>query len=119
MKKITMKVGMLAKELGYRDGSNRWTYYSKQYGAWYSTNVDGGIAKNEKTFQQCTQSELQAWLRKKGIDVYTIPTTYDGDKTYSAVLHTADEMKYVKTGVKSYEKAIELGLFEGLKKLKK
>jgi protein tyrosine phosphatase (PTP) superfamily phosphohydrolase (DUF442 family) len=84
----------------------------------YSTNTRGGISGKEKTFKQPTQTELQSWLRKKGIDVYAIPTTYEGDKTYAAVLHTADKMEYVKTGVKSYEKAIELGLFEGLKLLK-
>jgi protein tyrosine phosphatase (PTP) superfamily phosphohydrolase (DUF442 family) len=84
----------------------------------YSTNTRGGISGKEKTFKQPNQTELQAWLRKKGIDVYAIPTTYEGDKTYAAVLHTADKMEYVKTGVKSYEKAIELGLFEGLKLLK-
>jgi hypothetical protein len=34
------------------------------------------------------------------------------------VLHTGDKMEYVKTGVKSYEKAIELGLKDALLILK-
>jgi hypothetical protein len=117
MKKVLIKTGMLATELGYRNNNDMWVFKSEG-GALYYTNTRYGISGNEKTFQQPSQSELQAWLRKKGIDVYAIPTTYEGDKTYVAVLHTADKMEYVKTGVKTYEKSIELGLFEGLKLLK-
>ena len=112
-----MKVGMLAKECGYRDGSNRWTYYSKEYGTWYSTNVDGGISKNEKTFQQCTQTELQTWLRKKGIEVYVTPvySDYDVIGYYPLVKWIGDYTFHTK---KSYEKAMEDGLFLALKHLK-
>jgi len=118
MKKVTIKVGMLATELGYRDGSNLWTFKSEN-GDLYGTNTRGGISGKEKTFKQPTQSELQTWLRKRDIEVYAIPTTLDGIKTYTSVLHTADDVKYVKTQVKSYVKAIELGLYEALKTLKK
>ena len=117
MKKVTIKVGMLATELGYRDGSNLWTFKSEN-GDLYGTNTRGGFSGKEKTFKQPTQSELQTWLRKRGIDVYAIPTTLDSVKTYTSVLHTADDVKYVKTQVKSYVKAIELGLYEALKTFK-
>jgi hypothetical protein len=118
MKKVKNKVGLLATELGYDDGSNTWTFYSKEAKTWISTNTIGGISGYEKTFKQCTQSELQAWLRKKDIDVYAIPTIYEGVKSYSSILHNETYMKYVATNVKTYEKAIELSLFEGLQLLK-
>ena len=117
MKKVSIKVGILATELGYRDGSNLWVYKTEN-GNLYGTNTRGGISGKEKTFKQPTQAELQAWLRKKDIDVYAIPTIYDGVKTYSAVLHTEKYMKYVGTNVKSYVKAIEMSLLEGLQMLK-
>jgi hypothetical protein len=117
MKKVSIKTGMLATDLGYRDSNDMWLFKTEK-GSLYGTNTRGGISGKEKTFKQPTQTELQSWLRKKGIDVYAIPTTYEGDKTYAAVLHTADKMEYVKTGVKSYEKAIELGLKDALLILK-
>jgi hypothetical protein len=118
MKKVTNKVGLLATELGYHDNTNTWTYYSKESKTWFSTNTIGGISGYEKTFKQCTQAELQEWLRKRDIDVYAIPTIYDSVKSYSSILHTETYMKYVATNVKTYEKAIELSLFEGLQLLK-
>lgn len=118
MKKVTNKVGLLATELGYSDGTNTWTFYSKEAKTWISTNTIGGISGYEKTFKQCTQSELQSWLRKKDIEVYGIPTIYDGVKTYSGILHTEKYMKYVGTNIKTYEKAIEMALLEGLQMLK-
>lgn len=117
MKKVSIKIGILATELGYRDGSNLWTFKSEN-GAMYSTNTRGGISGKEKTFKQPTQAELQAWLRKRGLDVYAIPTIYDSVKSYSSVLHSENYMKYVGTNIKTYEKAIEMGLLEGLQMLK-
>lgn len=115
MKNVNVKTAILATELGYRDGNQWWTYYNTKLRTYFGTNTKGGISGKEKTFKPCTQSELQAWLRKKhNIDVYAIPTTYEGVKTYSAVLHTVEEMKYVTTNVKNYEKAIESGLMEAL-----
>ena len=43
---------------------------------------------------------------------------YDGVKTYSSILQNETFMKYVATNVKTYEKAIELSLAEGLNLLK-
>ena len=117
MKKVSIKIGMLATELGYRDGSNLWTFKSEN-GAMYSTNTRGGISGKEKTFKQPTQAELQAWLRNRGLDVYAIPTIYDSVKSYSSVLHSEKYMKYVGTNIKTYEKAIEMALLEGLQMLK-
>jgi hypothetical protein len=118
MKKVTNKVGLLATELGYHDGSDIWTFYSKEAKTWVSTNTIGGISGYEKTYKKCTQTELQSWLRKKDIEVYGIPTIYDGVKTYSGILHTEKYMKYVGTNIKTYEKAIEMALLEGLQMLK-
>jgi len=112
-----MKVGLLATECGYRDGSYLW-FFKSENGYIYSTNTKGGISGNEKTFKQPTQAELQSWLRKKNIEVYAIPTIYDGVKTYSSILQNETFMKYVATNVKTYEKAIELSLAEGLNLLK-
>lgn len=115
-----MKNGLLAKECGYRDGSNRWTYYSKEYGIWYSTNVEGGISKNEKTFQQCTQTELQTWLRKKGIEVYVIPKLIRGEVDgYFPMYHGLGEYTPSFSEIKkTYERAMEDGLLLALKHLK-
>jgi hypothetical protein len=115
MKHIKTKTAILATELGYTDGNKWWTYYNPKTKSYFGTNTKGGISGKEKTFKQCTQSELQSWLRKKhNIDVYTIPTTYEGVKTYTPVLHSAEGAKYLSTNVNNYEKAIELSLMEAL-----
>lgn len=117
MKKVTIKVGMLATELGYRDGSNHWVFKSEN-GSLYGTNARYGISGKEKTFKQPTQSELQTWLRKKGIEVYVVPEYYREDVVgYNPLVKWIGD--YAFHTKKTYEKAMEDGLFLALKHLKK
>lgn len=107
---------MLATELGYRDGSNLWIFKSKN-GDLYGTNTRGGISGKEKTFKQPTQSELQTWLRKRGIEVYVVPVYFNDDVIgyYSMVKWVSGNTLKTK---KTYERAMEDGLLLALKHLK-
>ena len=116
MKKISKKTGLLATKLGYKDREDNWVFYSKQYKTWFSTNVKGGISGDEETFKQCTQSELQTWLRKKGFETWAAP----GYMSIGYSSHYRDELgreTIHNDKFHTFEKALEVALYQGLKLL--
>ena len=119
MKKINKKTAILATKLGYTDNNNEWTYYNKEHKCYFSTNSKGGISGQEETFKQCTQSELQAWLRKNGIETWAEPFFSKKKITYKANAHKADGVGVVLEEYNTYEKALEVSIYQGLKFIKK
>jgi hypothetical protein len=115
MKKVSIKTGMLATELGYRNYTDMWVFKTEN-GSLYGTNTKGGISGKEKTFQQPTQTELQTWLRKKGIEVYVTPVWEHDCSGYRPWVDGIGG--YIEQDKKSYEQAMEYGLLLALKHLK-
>ena len=69
---------------------------------------------SEKYFTAPTQSELQKWLREKiGIDVYCMPV---GDDSYEWYNNIASHNPPFQG---TYEEALEVGLLEALRLIKK
>ena len=120
MKKITSKTAKLAKEKGLDQSQ------FERKGLLYDENGNEtgwemlyNYSKNH--FGILNQSELQTWLRNKGVMVEVTFYTCDDGVEYSVeVCHekTWDtKSEFTKDTFKSYEKAIERGLQEGLKLL--
>lgn len=115
MKKVSIKTGMLATELGYRDSNDMWLFKSTISGILYGTNTKGGISGKEKTFKQPTQTELQSWLRKKHkIEVVAVPHTTSGVRDYRPMVKVPafdiDFDLILNHRLNTYEKAMEYGL---------
>ena len=120
MKNISKTTGLLAKKLGYTDNSDNWSYFSKKNNCLFSTNSEGGISGEEETFKMCTQTQLQTWLRKKGVEVWARPQfNRTGKMKYESEAHKHNGDGICSYGFNSYEKAMEYALKEGLKQLKK
>ena len=108
MKKVSIKTGMLATELGYRNYNDMWVFKTEN-GSLYGTNTKGGMSGKEKTFQQPTQTELQTWLRKKyKIEVYVTPVWEYDCSGYRPWIDGIGN--YIIQDKKSYEQAMESGL---------
>ncbi len=113
MKRVSKRTAILATKLGYADNNNNWTYYSKEHRTYFSTNAKGGISGKEDTFKQCTQTELQAWLRKKGIETWVSPFFNKGIM-YQANAHKASGVGVCLKLYHKYEKSMEISLHQGL-----
>jgi hypothetical protein len=113
MKKVSIKTGMLATDLGYRDSNEMWLFKTEK-GSLYGTNTKGGISGKEKTFKQPTQTELQTWLRKKHkIEVAVVPRTTSGVRDYRPMVKVpafdVDFDLILNHRLNTYEKAMEYG----------
>lgn len=103
----------------------------KKMGGWFYTNVKGGLSRKEKTFQRVDQSVLQTWLRKKHNIILEVVAFYEGsdlplsDKKFPKPKgyfywdsYDDDFKEDVTVKFKTYEKALERALQEGLKLIK-
>ena len=88
----------------------------KRYNLLVSSDYDRGKTIN---YYVPTQSLLQKWLREKhGIDIMVKTWTGDikGEKTYASDVYLFGTIIYIKLErVKTYEEALEKGLFEAIK----
>lgn len=110
---ISFKTAKLAKEKGFDiDTTQRYVF---RYAEHESKYYVGRLTDNPL---QCdilapTQSLLQRWLREvHNINVYCLPCEHDESLWYNNI---ASQIP-VFTG--TYEEALEIGLFEGLKLIK-
>ena len=138
MKDLTsFETAKLAKEVGF-DECVLNHYYSTEG---MNTGKDGDIdmfmddVKNSEIeydeYSAPTKSELQTWLREKGLIVTAVPWTYDvcdsfeSDGTWSVSVHLnhlkiEDGFRLMidRTDFESYEDALEAGNYEACKILK-
>ncbi len=120
---ITFETALLAKEKGYTDDSKSWKYFSNAYGSYFTTNVEGGISKQEITVKIVTQSLLQKWLRETHfIYVYCIPAVFSSrgyhDQIWVISRTGHDKIEQTDSIFNTYEEALESGLQEALKLVK-
>lgn len=129
-KKITIKTAILAMELGFKNNKNGW--YFKSNGIEFWTNTKGGISGKEKCYVKCNQSLLQKWLREKyklhvvimdfgdGINYWPkiVDLENDPKKSFTERLSYIYYTKNEKAKFNSYEKALEVGLYDALKIIK-
>lgn len=120
---ITFETAKLAKEKGFNQ-LNQGLYYTDDknhclVGWGFNDRTETSFAK----YSAPTQSELQKWLREKhtiivlvglkesSLSLYTPTIQYIASTTTSLIAH-------FPTHFKTYEQALELGLLEGLKRIK-
>ncbi len=121
---IKYETAVLAKEKGFDIFENSSNLFTTQYRI-YHNNGEIGIGSPQwiretdvkgdfyELYPTPTQSLLQKWLREiHNINVYCMPCEYDESLWYHNI---ASNFK-VFTG--TYESALEVGLFEGLKLIK-
>lgn len=58
------RTAILAKKKGFKTSDKSYNYRSKDGGIW-TTPYKNGQSGKENTWQRCTQSYLQKWLREK------------------------------------------------------
>lgn len=127
--KISLKTATLAKDKGYTNDNKEWVFYDNQNDCITVTNVEGGIFGQEKTVKLCTQSELQKWLREEHNCI--VEVTHPGPNENNEIIYNAigdyygDKLQFIDDcryfygkSFKTYEKALEAGLLEGLKAIK-
>ncbi len=75
-------------------------------------NDDGVIRKNIREVTNCTQGLLQAWLRKRNVIVLV-------HKPVGYICTVNGSTACREAALASYEEILEIGLQEGLKKIRK
>jgi hypothetical protein len=130
-KKILTKTAILAMEVGFKHNRNGWFF--KSNGVEYWTNVKSGISGKEKCYVKCTQSLLQKWVREKhkihvtsmdwGNGVSYWPKLVDLENDPINMFTERLSYKYYNQNgqrkFNSYEKALEVGLYDALKIIQK
>ena len=121
---ITFETAKLAEEKGCKLDLYRgdWEYEDK-YGDTFVTNKDLSNCKKEDKFNvrpstRCTQSLLQRWLREQyAVHIEIIPDEKDPKNLWHTIMYPLYFMKEPSNeGVfKTYEEALEKGLYESLK----
>ncbi len=131
-KKILTRTAILAMKVGFKlNNSEGW--YFKHNGIEYWTNTRYGISGEEKTYLKCSQSLLQKWIREKH-KIHIVPMEWGNGVSYwpklvdlvNDPINLITERlsyKYYKENEKakfhSYEKALEVGLYDALKIIEK
>lgn len=73
----------------------------------------------EEFFSRPLQSTLQKWLREKHkINVFCLPDNYESDVWFSVIGGYGDPKVKNDGGRRTYEEALEVGLYEALKLIK-
>lgn len=130
-KNILTKTAILAMNLGFKSTNNGWYFKSK--GVEYWTNIKYGISGNEKCYVKCTQTKLSKWLRTKHKIFISLVEYGDGVSYWPKLVDLENDpknnfterlsYKYFKENEKakfnSYEKALEVGLYDALKIIEK
>jgi hypothetical protein len=132
-KKILTRTAILAMEVGFNSFNNEGWFYQSSRGHEIWTNNKGGIDGTLKTYVKCAQSILQKWLRERH-KIYVVPMDWgDGVNYWPKLVDLENDPKnsfterlsyiYYKENEKakfnSYEKALEVGLYDALKIIQK
>lgn len=126
---ISFETAKLAKEKGFNWKVNNYFQLKTISGGVFeeyledsNQDINSDFPQNA-LFSRPTQSKLQAWLREKhtiivlvglkesSLSLYTPTIQYVASKTTSLIAH-------FPTHFKTYDEALELGLLEGLKRIK-
>lgn len=119
---ISFETAKIAKEKGFNEPCDSW-FFENADGLHNNASewVNSMLAIDD--YSAPTQSLLQKWLREKhsiivlvglkesSLSLYTPTIQYIASKTTSLIAH-------FPTHFKTYEEALELGLIEGLKRIK-
>lgn len=130
-KKITTRTAILAKKIGFNQNSGPWHYKGISGEKW--TNNKGGLSGNLDTYVKCSQTKLAKWLRTRHKIFVTILDYGDGISYWPKLVDLENDQKnsfaerlsykYFKENEKakfnSYEKALEVGLYDALKIIEK
>jgi hypothetical protein len=114
---ITYETAVLAKKKGF----DELCQYSYEGETLAKTHRPWKNSEDDTEYAACTQSLLQRWLREiHKIDVISLPWRDHGDDlndpyTYRPMIHRVKTYDEYKT----YEEALEFGLQEALKLIKK
>ncbi len=132
-KKILTRTAILAMKVGFKLNNNEGWYYKNSHGIEVWTNNKGGIDGKLKTYVKCSQSLLQKWIREKH-KIHIVPMEWGNGVSYWPKLVDLENdpinifterlsYKYYKENEKakfhSYEKALEVGLYDALKIIEK
>jgi hypothetical protein len=130
-KRITIKTAILAMEVGFQHNRNGWFFKSNGVEFW--TSVKSGISGKEKCYVKCNQSLLQKWLREKH-KIHVVPMDWGNGVSYwvklvdlenDPIARITDRLSYTyykeneNAKFNSYEKALEVGLYDALKIVQK
>lgn len=133
---VTFETATLAKDKGFNGPTTH--YYVRKYGVHFEdhkTPLKCYIGEDEdsnllqlRVFKDgqphlvaaVPQSVLQTWLRDvHNIDIVITPKHKDLGKFYGCVISTEDWILNLGSNFKSYEEALEEGLFKSLNKIVK
>jgi hypothetical protein len=126
---VNIKTAKLASKKGYNNNNYGWFYYSKEWKSIFWTNKKSN--ESIEYFKRPTQSLLQKWLRDKhkcditvitnwinGVRVYYVGLSYINESNQIDIWFARDVKENTKIEFKTYEAALEKGLYQALTLIK-